>query len=370
MEPLHGGNLVEASMRYGIAAEEFIDFSANINFLGVPSSVKEAIKDSLHLVGCYPDPKCRALKEALCCYTGLKEKNVLVGNGASELIFLAVKALKPRQVLLLNPTFSEYARAVKAEGGKLQSLFLLPESGFWISLTEIMPLLKNIDLLFLCNPNNPTGTLWRREEVIKLIEAAREANTAVTVDEAFMDFVDEAENFTVLREVEHYSNLIVLRSLTKYFALPGIRLGYLAAPASLVQELEKLRDPWSVNWLAQVAGVAALQDKEYQERTRQCIKIEREFLYKGLASVPFLQVWASAANFFLAKILLPEFTAKDLEKQMALQKILIRRGDSFPGLGRQYFRIAVRGRKENLLLLDLLPDILREAASKSPRVYA
>lgn len=369
MEQLHGGNLVEAANKYGIPVEKFVDFSANINFLGVPASVEKAIRNSLHLVACYPDPQCRALKQALHCYTGVEESNLLVGNGASELIFLVVRALKPRRVLLLNPTFGEYARAVTAVGGEISSVFLLPENGFLISLLQIAPFLREFDLLFLCNPNNPTGTLWKREEVIELIEKAAVENTAVVVDEAFMDFVEEAADFAVLKEVEHYSNLIVLRSLTKYFALAGIRLGYIAAPKGFIQEMEKLRDPWSVNWLAQVAGVAALRDQEYQEKTRWLMRAERDFLYQGLASIPFLQVWPSAANFFLVRLLVKGFTAKDLQERLAGRGVLIRRGDSFPGLGPEYFRVAVRKREENLLFLDLLQNTLTEVVRRSPVAY-
>lgn len=357
----HGGNIVAAEAKYGLPAESFIDFSASINPLGVPRPVREAVISNLHLLMQYPDPSASVLRQAIGEFLGVSPEHIIAGNGASELIYLAARVLKPKRALLLHPTFGEYGPAVVAAGGTQEVLLLPPETGFHLELRELtqLPQLKGIDLIFLCNPNNPTGRTWTREEVLELVYWAAPRGIEVVVDEAFMDFVDDSSQRQVVGWAPGCPNLLVLRSLTKVFALAGLRLGYAVGRQSLIERLGFSRDPWSVNWLAQVAGVAALADQDYLLRTRQWIKEERKHLYHELRRLPDLEVWPTEANYFLLR-LNGETTVHQLMQHLGPRGILVRNGSSFPGLGPQYFRVAVRTRAENQRLVEELKIFLSD----------
>ncbi len=356
--PPHGGNLVRAAMDYGFSPRDFLDFSANINPLGPCPSVLEAIKANLWQICHYPDPDCRELKSALAGHLGVDTRCLLVGNGASELIYLLARVLSFRRVLIPAPTFSEYALAVKIAGGEVSYVFMDPFWGFAFPLQEVLRRLPGVDALFLCNPNNPTGGLISRRELEVLLEAAAGQKTMVIVDEAFMDFVTEPQNYTLLSLAGRHPHLILLYSLTKILAIPGLRLGVLVAQPSLVQVLSRSRDPWSVNALAQVAGVAGLQEKEYIEATREMVAREREFLFRELSSLPGLRPFPGAANFLLVDITGTKYAAGELVCQLGRRGILVRNCANFPGLSEGYIRLAVKRREENLRLLEALREIL------------
>lgn len=356
--PPHGGNLVRAAMEYGLAPQDFLDFSANINPLGPSPSVLEALKANLWQICHYPDPDCRELKSALAEHLGVDTRCLLVGNGASELIYLLARVFSFRRVLIPAPTFSEYALAVKAAGGEVNYVFLDPSAGFPFPLEEVLRQLPEVDALFLCNPNNPTGGLVPRRELEALLEAAAAYRAMVIIDEAFMDFVADPQSHTLLSLAGRHPRLILLYSLTKILAIPGLRLGVLAARPDVVRALDRARDPWSVNALAQVAGVAGLQDREYIEATRDMVAREREFLFRELSSLPGLRPFPGAANFLLVDITNTRFAAGELVRQLGLRGILVRNCANFPGLSEGYIRVAVRRRKENLRLLEALREVL------------
>ncbi|MDQ0286321.1 threonine-phosphate decarboxylase [Desulfofundulus luciae] len=356
--PPHGGNLVRAAMEYGLAPQDFLDFSANINPLGPCPSVLEAIKANLWQICHYPDPDCRGVKSALAEHLGVDTPCLLVGNGASELIYLLARVFSFRRVLIPAPTFSEYALAVKAAGGEVNYVFLDPSLGFPFPMEEVLRRLPGVDALFLCNPNNPTGGLVPRLELEVLLEAAAAYKAMVIVDEAFMDFVVDPQSHTLLSLAGRNSSLILVYSLTKILAIPGLRLGVLAAQPNVVEALDRARDPWSVNALAQVAGVAGLQDKEYIKAARDMVAREREFLFRELSSLPGLRPFPGAANFLLVDITGAKCTAGELVRRLGRRGILVRNCANFPGLSEGYIRIAVKRRKENLRLLEALREVL------------
>ncbi|HHV62057.1 MAG TPA: threonine-phosphate decarboxylase [Firmicutes bacterium] len=389
---VHGGNIREAMERYGLSPglgpglgavnihdPGILDFSANINPLGLSRRVEAAIIENLPGITRYPDPECVELRRAIAEHLDISPANIIAGNGAVELVYLITKAARPRLAVVPCPTFSEYALAVESEGGAVKSVYLQPGRGFSIDVEEISSTLPGADILFICNPNNPTGNLWPREALLYIAGEAARTGTLVVVDEAFIDFIDDEKQGTVVGEVPRRKNLIVLRSMTKAFAMPGLRLGYAVCPSEMVQRLASLRDPWSVNSLAQVAGIEALRDRDYIMQTKELIRRERSFLYDGLASLPGVEAYRPEANFILARLVgsttasattAAAFTtatstttaaapsAADLAGGLGRRGILIRDASSFDGLDETYFRVAVRTRPENERLLEALRDYL------------
>lgn len=356
--PPHGGNLTRAAAEFGLSPRDFLDFSANINPLGLSRRVREAVEDNLWQISHYPDPDCRRLKRALADHLGVDERCLLVGNGAAELIYLLARVVARGRALIPAPTFSEYALAVRAAGGEVAYVFTRPSAGFALPWRDIYRRLGEGDALFLCNPNNPTGTLIPRRELDVLLDMATARRVVVIVDEAFMDFVDDPGEYTLFPLAGRQPNLILVYSLTKILAIPGLRLGALVAPPELVDRLDRLRDPWSVNALAQVAGVAGLQDREYLRQTRAVVSREREFLYRGLSALPGLHPFPGAANFLLVDIGATGYTAAEMVQKMGSKGILLRNCANFPGLGQRYIRLAVRSREENRRLLESLGEIV------------
>lgn len=358
MEHIHGGNITRAVERYNLKEEDIIDFSANINFLGPPPQLLEEIRNNLAKIIHYPEPNSTTLKRKMGQYLDLEEKNLVIGNGAVELIYQLVKVIKPDLALVMAPTFSEYELAVKSCGGRVKYLRLEEEKGFKIDIEEVVANLDRVKIVFLCNPNNPTGTLIKRSELMDLIDYASRKDVFVIIDEAFIDFIDNPGNYTVIDLIVRYSNLFVLRSLTKFYAIPGLRLGYGAGTEELISKMELARDPWSVNFFAQLAGEIVLKDVEYQKETRRRISLEREFLYNSLKKIDGLKPFPPSANYIFIDIGASNFSSIVLAEILARRGILIRDCSSYRGLGENYIRVAVKSREDNCFLLDNLREII------------
>lgn len=362
--PPHGGNLTHAAREYGLSPRDFLDFSANINPLGPSPAIYEAIRANLWQIRHYPDPDCQEIKSVLSGYLGVDSLCLMIGNGAAELIYLLARVLSIRRALIPVPTFSEYALAVTAAGGEVNYVAADEATGFTLPLDGLLDRLPGVDALFLCTPNNPTGVLIPRRDLEVLLDAAIVHRTMVIVDEAFMDFVPEREEHTSLPMAGKHPGLILLYSLTKFLAIPGLRLGALVAPFRLVQKLTRVRDPWSVNALAQVAGVAGLKDGDYMKATRALVAREREFLFQQLSRLPGLRPYPGAANFLLVDVTATGYSAEELVRQLGFRGILVRSCANFTGLGSGYIRLAVRGREDNLILLETLGRVLDGARRK------
>ncbi|MCK8826485.1 threonine-phosphate decarboxylase CobD [Natroniella acetigena] len=354
----HGGNLNQAVKEYGLQQEDIIDFSANINFLGPPSRVMEAIKGNLDQIVNYPDPNYTELKDGLAEQLGVKQEEIIIGNGAVELIYLLAKVLQPRRALVLAPTFSEYGAAAKSVGAKVEEFELSRDDQFEIDVERLIARLAEVDLFFLCNPNNPTGALITRSEIVEIIEAGQEHDTFIMVDEAFVDFLEE--EVTVIDLVDQYDNLFVLRSLTKFFAIPGLRLGYGVSNSNLLEDLERGKDPWNCNFFAQLAGQIAIKEQKYIETTKEVVRREKEFLYRNLKEVAGWKVYYPTANYILIDLSLLSITASELEVRLAQRGILIRNCNTYTGLGENFIRVAVRDREDNLELLANLEELFNE----------
>ena len=342
--PLHGGDLRRAAAVYG--PREFIDFSANINLLGPPPQVWQVLSENLKDVVHYPDPHLEGLKADLASFLQVDSACILPGNGGAELIYLLPRLAGVRQVLIPAPTFAEYAEAAQA--------CKVP-----IRYCPDLDHLEQGDMLFLCNPNNPTGKLTPKEQVWQLAQRADKQGALLVVDEAFIDFTPEGRAASAAPLVKDCERLIVLYSLTKLFAIPGLRLGCLVASRTLIDVLRQLQPPWSVNCLAELAGRAALGDESFRERTRKATAEEREFLYQGLLAQQGLTPYPSAANFIFVAIDDPSWTGTTVTDALGRRGILVRNCANFEGLeGDRHIRVAVRTRQENERLLRELADLL------------
>lgn len=365
----HGGNVWAAARTYGLDPEEILDFSANLNPLGPPPGVLEILRDHLKAVRHYPEPRGGWLRMALASTLGLSPAAVVLGNGAAEIIYLLARILAPRTALIPAPTFSEYERAVAATGGQVEYFPLDPGSNFLLPTARLAAWLRQrrYDFLVLCNPNNPTGTLAPRGEVEFLVGEAERAGTFVLLDESFIEFTEDGERGyvgpergSIIRGERAWpENLFLLRSFTKMYALPGLRLGYGVGPEELIDKIEAARDPWSVNALAQWAGLRCLEEKEHVQRTRKVVRESRETLRRYLSLLSGVKPYPSAANFILCDLRASRLTAPEVSERAARRGVLIRDCSNFPCLDDYYIRVAVRLREENLRLVEILSAVLR-----------
>lgn len=343
----HGGNVHRASEETGIPVGEIIDFSASINPLGVPDTVAETIRENIRYLAHYPEPFAENLAAHLGRHLDIDSQTIVCGNGSTELIYLVVRALDPQRVLVAAPTFSEYERACSMLRGTSCVRFALSrENGFAIDPSAFIAAMTGCSMAFLCNPNNPTGRMLQRDAVLSMAEAARRRSCYLVVDEAFIDFVPE---HSVVDEVAKNSHLIVLRSLTKFYALSGLRIGYGIFPRALAGLMKNHKEPWTINTLAQKAGITAINDRGYQARTVAVIAEGKQFLERELAALGIDYV-PSAANYYLLRL----DRAQQAVASLREKGLLVRDCSNFSGLDGSYIRIAVRSHQENVALLKEL----------------
>lgn len=357
MMQIHGGNIVEVSRRYRLSKHKIIDFSSNINPLGFPEGVQHLLNTAMNEIRSYPDSNSTELKEEMKRWLGIHDKNVLVGNGSTELIYLIARALRPTCALIPVPTFNEYERSLHSVGCQSTYLPLKERQSFRFDMADMVSHLSQIDILYLCNPNNPTGVLYKRNEILSLLDKAEKRGVFVVIDEAFMDFTD---NETVTDEAMKRKNLIVIKSLTKFFGIPGLRLGYLIAHSTLIEQLSCFKEPWTVNVFAQKAGVACFRDHAFRIQTKRVIDRERTYMLNELSKLKGLKPYASATNYLLIRIVKPGLSSGRLYDRMARQGFLIRDCSSFRGMGNRFIRVALKKRRHNRLLIAKLKQIVKE----------
>jgi len=351
----HGGNVHAFARARGVAPERVLDFSASINPLGWPPGAKDAYRRALSQLVQYPEPYAETLTSALAEYHGLDPAGVLVGNGATHLIYLLARTLAARRVLLIAPLFSEHEVAFRVSGVRVDHLRLRPPD-FPLSLDRLGAFLtKSYDIVVLTNPNSPTGILAPRAQVEELTRRCRRARSRLVVDEAFVDWVEEE---SLKQLAARSSHVIVLRSLTKFFAVPGLRVGYLIAQPRLIERLRARIEPWSVNIVAQEVALACLRDQPFVQHSRAFMTRERAWLSGQLAALKALHPVPSQANFLLVRVTDSALSASALVQTLAKENILVRACEDFPGLGKGFFRVAVRTRPENRRLLTALRVLL------------
>ncbi len=350
--PRHGGDVYHLARSLGVEVKDLLDFSANINPLGFPPAIPRAAQEALAEIGHYPDRRCLELRRRLAAYHHLSPGQILVGNGSTELIYLVARALKPQKALIVAPAFSEYEQALEAAGVPVD-FHLTAEADHFTLGDSLDP--RGADLVFLAHPASPSGALLHRDRLLGLAAALDRAGTCLVLDEAFVDFVEEA---SLKAELARFPRLLILRSFTKFFGIPGMRLGYLLAATEIVKGLAAVAEPWSVNTMAQVMGRVCLEDQDYMTATRALVAKERGFLLRELDALEGLQTFPSAVNYLLVKITRPGWTAARLRQEMLAHRVVIRDASNFRGLDERFFRIAVRHRPENERLLEALRSCL------------
>lgn len=356
---VHGGNVHAWARERGAGLTGLLDYSANINPLGLADSVQKAIAQSVGQVIHYPDAEAVLLKEAISSYYHVDDKRITAGNGAVELLYVLAHTLRPKRVLIPAPTFSEYERATTAAGAAVEYVYLLPENGFTFNLDSLCHCVKKVDMVFIGNPNNPTGTLLAVGQIERLLRAARQDGTIVVVDESFMDFIANDQEYSCRPLLHQYDNLVIIHSLTKFYAIPGLRLGFALASPSLTVKLHQAKDPWNVNLLAQAAGVAALADTEYQIASRETVKREKDSLFSSLNNLAGIKPFLPSVNYILMDISQSGHNAPQLRQVLAEHNILIRDCSNYPGLSPSYVRLAVKLNEQNKILLQRLEQVLR-----------
>ena len=343
--PPHGGDVHHLARTLGVRIADLVDFSANINPLGFPPGLPEAVQAAMADIVHYPDPKSLELRRDLARYHQVAPEEILVGNGSTELIYLVVRALQPGRALIIAPCFSEYQKALEAARVPYDFHLTTEAAGFTL---EGPPQASGAALIFLANPASPSGALLPPPRLLPWLAAWDAAGVWVVLDETFIDFVEEA---SVKGHLRRLPRLIILRSFTKFFAIPGLRLGYLLAAPEIIDRLAALKEPWSVNTLAQAAGRVCLQDANFITQSRTLVAEERRYLFEGLRSFQGLTPFPSAANYLLVKLNRPGWTAARLRGALLFQGLIVRDTSNFKGLDERYFRLAVRGRRDNDRLL-------------------
>ncbi|NCC01426.1 MAG: aminotransferase class I/II-fold pyridoxal phosphate-dependent enzyme [Clostridia bacterium] len=343
----HGGDIYRNKIE--------LDFSSNVNLMGIPEGVLRAAKRGIDFSCNYPDAECNELREAISKVENISKDMIICGNGAADLIFSLVLTTKPKKALLLSPTFHEYEQALLSVDCEIRYHQLLEKNGFQLCSDFIEMITADIDIVFLCNPNNPTGALIKKLLMDKIVQKCEASNCLLVVDECFMDFVPYGKDESLKERCTESKNLFVLKAFTKLYAIPGLRLGYgFCGNVLLLNKMKNTKQPWSVSIPAQMAGIAALRECEYVNKSLEMIEREKNYLIQQLCQLNF-KVYDSKANyiFFRANISLYE---KCLE-----QGVLIRDCSNYIGLTDGYYRIVVKTHSENVKLIELLSNILEDS---------
>ena len=386
----HGGNIYKIFREKNI--KEILDYSSNINPYGIPESLKKRITENLEILERYPDPDYVELRQKLSNLNKVNLSDIILGNGATEIIFLFMKVINPKKILIVSPTFGEYERAVKAieisgdtvslsssngdnkniENKKIEiEYFELKESDdFKLNIGNLKNELENkYDLLIICNPNNPTGKFLKLTQTEEILKECNKYDTKLFIDEAFIEFLADGIKESIINTEENKKNLFVTRAFTKFFAIPGLRLGYgMYFDKELEQKISEKKEPWSVNNIAELAGLTVLDDTEYIEKTLKWITKEKIYMYEKLNEISGIKVYETEVNFITGKIdeklFLEGLNVKILREKMLEQGILIRDASNFKFLDERFFRLAIKDRESNDRVIEAMKEIFRKKESK------
>lgn len=346
----HGGDWAGYLAAHGTEA---LDFSANISPLGIPDGVRKALAASADLADRYPDPLCRSLCEALSRHDDVPVDYVLCGAGAADLIFRIALALRPRTALVTAPAFAEYETALKTVDCQVRHYHLPMDRDFRPQEDILDAITEDIDVFFLCEPNNPSGVTTPKALLYRILEKCRQTGTRLILDECFVGLLADPAGHTMIDELGKYPNLLIMKAFTKLYALAGVRLGYaLCADEALLDRMREVAQPWAVSTVAQTAGLAALEEVAYEQRVRDLITTERPWLAQGLSDLG-LRVIPGEANYLL-------FQSPETPLLTSLEErgILVRSCSNYVGLDDSWYRCAVRTHEENVRLMAALKEIL------------
>ena len=348
----HGGNIYKKAKELGFAESQLMDFSANISPLGLPDHIRQAMIDAIDGTINYPDPDCAGLKDAIAGADGVTAGQISCGNGGADLLYRLAFGLRPGKVLLPVPAFVEYEEAFTAAGAAM--VYYPMEEDLRIHDDFLEYIREDIDLIILCNPNNPTGLLTSRDFILKILQRAGRTGCRLLLDECFLEICSREEDYTLKPFISEHPDLIILKSFTKLYAIPGVRLGYLlCADPKVISKVDRAGQAWSVSHIAQQAGLAALSRPDYKAAVISEVEKERRYLKEELEKLP-VKLYDGQANYLFFRT--PGMT--DLDIRLEAYGIMIRNCSNYVNLGHDYWRVGVKDRKENEKLIQALKEVL------------
>lgn len=355
----HGSDIEAASIYYNIPKDDIICFSSNVNPLGLSNSLKSTLADNLDILSTYPDRNYSNLKASLSKYCNAPSEYFLVGNGSTEMISVVIQTRHPKKALIISPTYSEYGRELSLIGCKLNEYILKENNHFQLDFDDFSNHMENdnYDLVILCNPNNPTSSALTNTEIRSLLQICNKSDSFLMIDETYIEFTENIQEFSAMSLLSEYDNFIVLRGVSKFFAAPGMRFGYAATSnKELHQAFLKKQNPWSLNSLAAFAGEIMFFDDEYINRTKQHILSEKKRMIGSLSTISDIKVYPAYANFVLVKILNSNITSYQLFDALMKQNLMVRDCSSFESLNGEFFRFCIMHTDENTRLLQAIHD--------------
>jgi len=360
-EHFHGSDLEKIEAIYGIKKEDIISFSANVNPLGISDKLKKGLIEKIDAITGYPDREYTELRKSIADYINGDPEQIIVGNGSTELISLFIQITHPKKAMIIGPTYSEYEREVSLGGGNSLYYRLKEENDFKLNVHELkQELTSDFDLLVICNPNNPTSTAIPLSDMRKILDICKQRGILCMIDETYVEFTEKVEDITAVTLANYYNNIIILRGVSKFFAAPGLRLGYaVCGNADLIKQINQRKNPWTINTLAAIGGEMMFTDVDYINRTRALIKTERDRILKMISSCPNIKVYPPAANFVLIKIQKEGITSSQVFDTAIRKGFMIRDCSSFPFLDQKFIRFCFMTEEMNTKLTELLLDIFR-----------
>lgn len=361
MDHFHGSDLETIEQLYNIKKEDIVSFAANVNPLGISPKLSETLAKHIDCIMSYPDRDYTSLRRKISAYVNADIEDILVGNGSTELISLFIQIKHPKKALIIGPTYSEYEREVSLGGGCSLYYRLEEENDFRIDIdaldNELQP---DVDLLVICNPNNPTSSAITRGDMRRILDICKKKGIFVMVDETYVEFSEDVQKITCVPLTRYYNNIVILRGISKFFAAPGLRLGYaICGNNDLLKEMNQRKNPWTINSLAAIAGEIMFTDEDYISKTRDLISKERDRVCQILKQCPNIKVFTPVVNFVLLKILKEGITSMDLFEASIKKGLLIRDCSSFPFLDNKFVRFCFMMPEQNDALLNIILDILK-----------
>ena len=355
----HGSDIEKICEVYHLNQKDIVKFGANVNPLGLSENVKKQLASHLDILSSYPDRDYTTLRNTISEYCNVPAEFILPGNGSSELIALLIQERNPKHTLILGPTYSEYSRELSFSGSTQEYYHLREKDNFVLNVDDLCHTLEGkYDFLIICNPNNPTSSAITRENLRKLLTFCAEKNIFVMIDETYVEFAPDISEITSVTLTKEFTNLMVLRGVSKFYAAPGMRLGYgITGNLDFLKKMKEKQVPWSLNSLGALAGELMLQDKDYIHRTRELILSERTRLLQTLEEIPTYKTYPAYANFILLKIQKPSLTSYDVFDICIRQGLMIRDCSSFECLDGEYIRFCIMNPEDNTRLLNILASL-------------
>lgn len=355
----HGSDIEKVEKTYHIDKNEIDVFSSNVNPLGISSKINNELNKIPEYIKNYPDRNYTDIRNEISKYVCTQTENILVGNGATELISSFIKINNTKKAMLFTPTYSEYERELILNGGECHYFVLKEEENFEVNLKSFEDEIdESFDLLIICNPNNPTSTAIYNDDMSKILDICKKNNVFVMIDETYVEFCDDLDDISAVKLIDKYENFLILRGLSKFFSSPGLRLGYgITSNKNLIEKMKSSMNPWSVNSIADKIGKTMISDNEFILESRLYMKKERFRVVEELKKIDYLKVFEPKANFVLIKILRNDITAKDMFEYLIQNKIMVRVCDDFPTLNDKFFRFCFMTKDLDNRLIKLLKEI-------------